>query len=86
MLVFCKIETVFEILFATAISGFPSPFTSVIAIALGSSPVVKSTFVKLKLTKPIDELFLKTEIVAIFFNQQDAIDFVNWKTKKEIVF
>lgn len=26
------------------------------------------------------------EVVAIFFNQQDAIDFVNWKTKKEIVF
>ena len=26
------------------------------------------------------------EVVAIFFTQQDAIDFVNWKTKKEIVF
>ncbi len=23
------------------------------------------------------------EVVAIFFTQQDAIDYVNWKTKKE---
>ena len=26
------------------------------------------------------------EVVAIFFNQQDAIDYVNWKTKKETRF
>ena len=26
------------------------------------------------------------EVVAIFFNQQDAIDYVNWKTKKETKF
>jgi hypothetical protein len=26
------------------------------------------------------------EVVAIFFNQQDAIDYINWKTNKQEIF
>ena len=37
-------ETVFELLFATARSGLPSPSKSLIATETGLYPVVKSTF------------------------------------------
>jgi hypothetical protein len=34
--------------------------------------------------KVCDEL--TDEVIAIFFNQQDAIEYINWKTNKQTIF
>ena len=63
--VFLKIEMVFEPLFTTTISSFPSASISDNAIATGFVPVIKSTFAaKLPaLTDPAEAVFLKIEMV-----------------------
>lgn len=65
--VFRKTKTVFEPALATAISGFPSPFKSPIAIPLGVDPVALSIFVakeEVDMTPGVD-VFRKIEIVAL---------------------
>ena len=59
---FKNTETVVEIRFATAISGFPSPLKSPIETESGSIPVVKSVFaVKEGVEAPEAVVFKNTE-------------------------
>jgi hypothetical protein len=67
VLVFLKTEIVLLPQFATVKSGLPSPSTSLTAILIGVSPVVKSTFgaKELDVIEPEVLVFLKTETVLL---------------------
>ena len=68
-IVFLSTETVLLVLFATDISGLPSPSMSLRTTHKGAVPVVKSNFAANELAAIVPEVlvFLKTEIELLFW-------------------